>query len=139
MPHCSIDSLMELIDIPITPNPIQPILALKPTARKVEASLQHHPKHKIRTKKGILDRHRRSYHSMITQTSLKLLYESFCVQAKFTTSDAHKQISFCMALLHYTYLNSHSQYGSPIAMHLVSLTCWFFTAEKKPFRKPVVK
>ena len=37
------------------------------------------------------------------------------------------------------YLNSHSQYWSPIAMHFVSLTWWFLTAEKKHLRKPVVK
>lgn len=38
-----------------------------------------------------------------------------------------------------TYLNSHSQWGSPKTTHFVSLTCWFLTAEKKPLRKPVVK
>jgi hypothetical protein len=37
------------------------------------------------------------------------------------------------------YMISHSQYGSPAAMHFISLTCWFLTAEKRPFRKPVVK
>ena len=34
---------------------------------------------------------------------------------------------------------SHSQYGSPMAMHLISRTCWFLTAEERPLRKPVVK
>ena len=38
-----------------------------------------------------------------------------------------------------SYLNSHSQYGAPMAMHRVSFTCWFVTAEKKPLKKPVVK
>jgi len=38
-----------------------------------------------------------------------------------------------------SYLSSHSQCGSPIAMHFVSLTCWFLTAEKNQLRKPVVK